>query len=75
MEILSFYASVPKIVIICYTAPEIWHVTDVIAIFHFGLFFAPLPRHPLPPPKKKIKIKKKMKKAWRYHNFTHVYQK
>ena len=23
--------------IICYTVPEIWHVTDII-IFHFGLF-------------------------------------
>ena len=28
--------------IICYTVPEIWCVTDVI-IFHFGLFFAFLP--------------------------------
>ena len=35
---------VPKIIIICYTAPEIWRVTDVIAIFHFGLFFALLPQ-------------------------------
>ena len=34
-----FYTSVPKIMIICYTVPEIWCVTDVI-IFHFGLFFA-----------------------------------
>ena len=25
---------------ICYTAPEIRRVTAVIAIFHFGLFFA-----------------------------------
>ena len=23
-----------------YTVPEIWHVTDVIVIFHFGLYFA-----------------------------------
>ena len=23
--------------IICYTVPEIWCMTDVIAIFHFGL--------------------------------------
>ena len=23
--------------IICYTVPEIWRVTDVIVIFHFGL--------------------------------------
>ena len=40
LEISSFYTSVPKIMIICYTVPEIWHVTDVIVIFHFGLFFA-----------------------------------
>ena len=26
--------------IIWYTVPEIWHKTDVIVIFHFGLFFA-----------------------------------
>ena len=29
--------------IICYTIPEIWHVTDAIVIVHFGLFFALLP--------------------------------
>ena len=40
---ISFYTSVPKMMIIlCYTVPEIWCVTDVI-IFHFGLFFAFLP--------------------------------
>ena len=39
---ISFYTSVPKIMIICYTVLEIWCVTDVI-IFHFGLFFALLP--------------------------------
>ena len=32
--------------IICYTVPEIWRMTDVIVIFHFGIFFALL----LPPP-------------------------
>ena len=37
--------------IICYTVPEIWCVTDAIFIFHFGLFFAlcllvPPPNHP-----------------------------
>ena len=42
LEISSFYTSVPKIMIICYTVPEIWHVTDLI-IFHFGLFFVLLP--------------------------------
>ena len=41
-EILSFYDSVPKIMIICHTVPDIWCVTDVI-IFHFGSFF---PFHP-----------------------------
>ena len=35
--------SVPKIMIICYTVPEIWRVTDVIVIFHFWLFFASFP--------------------------------
>ena len=30
---------IPKLMIICYTVPEIWHVTGAIVIFHFGLFF------------------------------------
>ena len=42
LEISSFYNSVPKIMIIYYTIPEICCVTDVI-IFHFGLCFALLP--------------------------------
>ena len=25
--------------IICYTVPEMWSVTDVLAIFHFGLIY------------------------------------
>ena len=37
---ISLYPTVPKIMIIDYTAPEIWCMTDVIVIFHFGLFFA-----------------------------------
>ena len=40
---IIFYTSVPKIMIICYTVPEIWCVTDVIVIFQFELFFALLP--------------------------------
>ena len=32
--------------IICYTVPEIWHVTDVIVLFHFGLFFVLLNNSP-----------------------------
>ena len=41
MEILSVYTSVPKIMIICYTVPEIWHMMNIISIFHFELFFCP----------------------------------
>ena len=45
LEISPFYTSVPKIMImiICYTVPEKWHVTHVIFIFDFWLFFALLP--------------------------------
>ena len=42
-EISSFYTIVPKIMIICYTVPEMRCVMDVIAIFHFGLYFSLLP--------------------------------
>ena len=38
LEMLLFYNDVPKIIIICYTVPQIWCITDVI-IFHFGPFF------------------------------------
>ena len=54
LEISSFYTGVPKIMIICYTVTEIWCVTDVIVIFHFGLFFALLS----PPPPNSPKMKK-----------------
>ena len=43
LDISSFYTGVPQIMIMCYTIPEIWHVTHVTVIFHFGLFFALLP--------------------------------
>ena len=39
LQISSFYKSVPKFMIICYTAPEIWYMTDVIVVFYFELFF------------------------------------
>ena len=39
LEISSFYISLPKIMIIWNTVPEIWHMADVI-IFHFGPFTA-----------------------------------
>ena len=40
LEISSFYTSVPKMMVICCTVPEIWCMTYVIVIFHFRLFFA-----------------------------------
>ena len=43
LDISLFYTNVQKLIIICFTVPEIWCVADVIAIFHFGLFFALLP--------------------------------
>ena len=33
--------------IIYYTVPEIWCVTDVVFVFHFGLFFAYLMQYVL----------------------------
>ena len=39
LEISLFNKSVPKIMLICFTVPEIWHVTDIIVIFHFGLYW------------------------------------
>ena len=71
LEILSFYKSVLKIMIICYAVPEIWRVTGVTFFSHFRLF---LTFYPLTTAFK-IKIKKNEKEpAWRYHHFTHVYQ-
>ena len=58
LEIFSFYASVPKIRILCYTVPEICRVTDVIVIFHFGYLLA---FNPLNSPKNENF--KKMKKT------------
>ena len=40
LDISSFYTTVPKIMIICYTVPEIWHVADVIVISYLRQFFA-----------------------------------
>ena len=60
--------------ILCYIAPEIRHMADVIVIFHLWLFFALLPHVTA----QKIKISKnqpnKKKNTWRYH-FKHAYQK
>ena len=57
--------------IICYTVHEIWHVTDVTFIFHFGQFFALYPPN-IPKNYNSLKIKKN---AWRYYHFTDVYQR
>ena len=57
------------------TVPEIQHVTDVIFIFHFGLFFALLSPPNNPKNQNFEKKKKNVKNAWKYHHFTHVYQK
>ena len=43
LGISLFYTRVPKIMIICYNVPQIQRVTDVIFIFHFGLYFSLLP--------------------------------
>ena len=50
--------------IICYTVPEIRHMTDVIIWDIFCPFTTLTAR--------KIKIKKNEKNAWRYEYFTQV---
>ena len=57
---------IPKIMIICYTLPEMWGVTDVIVIFYFGLLFALL--IPLTAPKKS-KFQKNKKKHLEISSF------
>ena len=68
MKITPGYA--PKLMIIYYTVFEIWQVTDVIVVFHFGQFFS---FYPLTA--QKINISKKWKKHLEVHHFTHAYQK
>ena len=70
LEIPSFYIIVPKIMTMGYTVPEVWHVIDVIVIFHFGLF---LPFYPPIIPKNKIS--KKMKKHLEISSFYTVVPK
>ena len=75
---ISFYTSITKIMIRGYTVSKIWSVTNVIGIFHFGLFFALLHITPSPPPNspKNENIKKQIKKnTWKYHHLTQLYQK
>ena len=68
---ISFYTSLPKIIIISYTVPEIRRVTNVIFIFHVGLFFCPF----TPLTTQKIKIFKKWKKAPGDIIILHMYTK
>ena len=72
LEISPFYTSIPKIMIMCYTILQIWHMTHVIVPFHFGQLFFPFTplTAPLPSQKKNSK-----KWTWRYHRFTHMHQK
>ena len=51
--------------------PETSSATDKI-FSHFGQFFALLPPNST---KNQNFKKKKEKNSWRYHHFTHVYQK
>ena len=61
-----------KIMIICYTVPEIWCMTaDVTVIFHFGIFFVP----PHPPNSLKNENFTKMKKRHRDIIILHKYTK
>ena len=71
LEIPSFYISVPKILIICYTVPEIWHVMDVIVVSFLANF---LPFSFYPTSSQTNHNLKKMKNTWRYHHLTQVYQ-
>ena len=61
---ISFHIIVPKIMIVGYTVPEIWCVTDVIVNFYFRLFFALLP-----PYSPKSKISKKFQKQMETSSF------
>ena len=70
LEIPSFYTIVPKVMIIGYTVPEIWCMTHVTFIFHFGLFFALLPLTA-----QKMKISKKWKKRLEISSFYTIVQK
>ena len=91
LQISSFYTRVPKIMIIGYTVPEIWHMRDVIVIFHFGqkfliygvrqnflsfwAIFCPPPTFYPPISSKNENLKKIKNNSWRFHHFTQLYQK
>ena len=49
----------------CYTVPEVWHMTDIVVIFHFRLFSTLLP----PLTAQNIKIFKNWKKLLEVSSF------
>ena len=55
-----------EIMIICFTVPEIWCVMNIIAIFHFGLFFD---LHPTSSLKNQNERKKNEKKPLEISSF------
>ena len=63
-----FTQKYPAIMIICYVVPEICCVTDILFIFHFGLFLSLYtPKRP------KNQNLKKMKKTHGYIIILHMY--
>ena len=62
--------NVAQIMMIGYTVPEIWRVTDVIVFFDFGLFFC----HFTPITAQKMKISKKWKRRLEISFYTSVPQ-
>ena len=67
LEIPSFNSNVSKIMIICYTVPEIWRMKDLIYIFHLGFLPFYTPNGP-----KNQNFFKNGKNTWRHHHFTCV---
>ena len=63
LEISSFYTSVPKIMIIFYTVPEIWHVTDLICFSFWAILLPFYPPSPPLPNSPKNQNFQKMKKT------------
>ena len=66
LEISSFSKIIPKIMIIGYTIPEIWHVTDVIVTLDYFL-----PIYPPPPNSPKNENFKKIKQTAGYIIILH----
>ena len=67
-EDIIIYTSVTKIIIICYTVPEIWCVTDVYNYFSFWAIFCPFTHLTA----LKLKISKMKKKHLEISFYTSV---